>query len=58
MSAVKKGLVTFAAAVPEEGLRAALERPRSEVIAEISASMLRGRGGAGCPWPAGNGWKL
>lgn len=56
MSAVKKGLVTFAAAVPEEGLRAALERPRSEVIAEISASKLRGRGGAG--FPTGVKWNL
>ncbi len=56
MSAVKKGLVTFAAAVPEQGLKAALARPRSEVIAEIAASKLRGRGGAG--FPTGVKWNL
>ncbi len=56
MSAVKKGLVTFAAAVPEAGLKAALSRPRSEVIAEVSASKLRGRGGAG--FPTGVKWNL
>ncbi|HQN06791.1 MAG TPA: NADH:ubiquinone oxidoreductase, partial [Thermoanaerobaculia bacterium] len=56
MSAVKKGLVTFAAAVPEEGLKAALARPRSEVIAEVTASKLRGRGGAG--FPTGVKWNL
>ena len=56
MGAVRKGLVTFAAAVPEEGLKAALARPRSEVIAEIAASKLRGRGGAG--FPTGVKWNL
>ena len=35
--------------VSEEGLKAALARPRSEVIAEVTASKLRGRGGAGFP---------
>lgn len=56
MSAVRKGLVTFAATVPEAGLKAALARPRSEVIAEVTASKLRGRGGAG--FPTGVKWNL
>jgi formate dehydrogenase iron-sulfur subunit len=37
------------------GLRAALERPPADVVAEITTSGLRGRGGAG--FPAGVKWK-
>lgn len=37
------------------GLRAALERPPADVVAEVTASGLRGRGGAG--FPAGIKWK-
>ncbi|MFF2367524.1 formate dehydrogenase beta subunit [Streptomyces sp. NPDC058122] len=37
------------------GLRAALERPPADVVAEVTASGLRGRGGAG--FPAGVKWK-
>lgn len=37
------------------GLRRALELPRAEVIAEVTESGLRGRGGAG--FPAGVKWK-
>ncbi|MER7982517.1 NADH-quinone oxidoreductase subunit NuoF [Streptomyces sp. NPDC095817] len=38
-----------------EGLRAALERPPADVVTEVTASGLRGRGGAG--FPAGIKWK-
>ncbi|MCX5007433.1 NADH-quinone oxidoreductase subunit NuoF [Streptomyces sp. NBC_00638] len=37
------------------GLRAALKRPPADVVAEVTASGLRGRGGAG--FPAGIKWK-
>ena len=40
---------TYAAQVPEAGLRAALSRSRPEIISEIAASGLKGRGGAGFP---------
>jgi [NiFe] hydrogenase diaphorase moiety large subunit len=42
-------LPTFSHQVPEAGLKAALAQGRSEIIAEISASGLKGRGGAGFP---------
>ena len=56
MSAVKKGLVTFATAEREAGLKAALGKSRSEVLGEVAASKLRGRGGAG--FPTGAKWNL
>ena len=40
---------TFSKMSPEAGLKAALSKSRSEIIAEISASGLKGRGGAGFP---------
>ncbi len=39
-----------------QGLAAALEKPASEVITEVTASNLRGRGGAG--FPTGLKWKF
>ena len=43
------GNMTFSAIVPDAGLKAALAKNRSDVIAEIGASGLKGRGGAGFP---------
>ena len=40
---------TYAAQVPETGLKAALAMGRPELISEIAASGLKGRGGAGFP---------
>ena len=40
---------TYQAQIPEAGLKAALQKDRPEIIAEISASGLKGRGGAGFP---------
>ena len=56
MSKLKTGLPTFAAMVPGAGLKAALGKSRSDIIAELSASGLRGRGGAG--FPVGVKWNL
>ncbi|MGD0088708.1 MAG: NADH-ubiquinone oxidoreductase-F iron-sulfur binding region domain-containing protein [Planctomycetota bacterium] len=44
-----KGNLTFSAITPDAGLKAALRLSRSELISEIQASGLRGRGGAGFP---------
>jgi [NiFe] hydrogenase diaphorase moiety large subunit len=52
----RKGSLTFSAVEPEAGLKAALKRSRAEVIGELSASALRGRGGAG--FPVGVKWNL
>jgi [NiFe] hydrogenase diaphorase moiety large subunit len=41
---------------PDEGIRAALALTPDQVIAEITASKLRGRGGAG--FPTGTKWRL
>ncbi|NLF59309.1 MAG: dehydrogenase [Candidatus Hydrogenedens sp.] len=41
--------LTFSAVEPNAGLWRALEKPRADVIAEIAASGLKGRGGAGFP---------
>ena len=43
----KKTPFTFDSIEPESGLRAALGKSRADIIAEVSASNLRGRGGAG-----------
>jgi [NiFe] hydrogenase diaphorase moiety large subunit len=52
----KKTPLTFDSIEPESGLRAALGKTRADIIAEISASNLRGRGGAG--FPTGTKWNL
>lgn len=53
---VKQGLQTFKTIEPTVGLRAALGKSRADVIAEVSASKLKGRGGAG--FPTGVKWNL
>ena len=52
----RRGPVHFADFEPGSALRAALARQPGEVLAEIKASRLRGRGGAG--FPAGVKWEL
>ncbi len=52
----KKTPFTFDSIEPESGLKAALGRSRADIIAELSASGLRGRGGAG--FPTGTKWNL
>src|SRR5512133_2275648 len=47
---------TFDSIEPESGLREALGKSRADIIGEISASNLRGRGGAG--FPTGTKWNL
>ncbi len=55
-SLVRPGPVLFAPMNRGAGLRAALNLTPEQVIAEISKSKLRGRGGAG--FPTGMKWKL
>ena len=50
------GLPTFAAMTPGAGLKAAIGKGRADIIGEISASGLKGRGGAG--FPVGVKWNL
>ncbi len=52
----KKTPFTFDSIEPESGLKAALGKTRADIIGEISASNLRGRGGAG--FPTGTKWNL
>ncbi len=52
----KKTPFTFDSIEPESGLREALARSRADIIGEISASRLKGRGGAG--FPTGTKWNL
>ena len=52
----KKTPFTFDSIEPESGLREALAKSRADIIGEISASNLRGRGGAG--FPTGTKWNL
>jgi [NiFe] hydrogenase diaphorase moiety large subunit len=56
MKAAHEGPLTFAKIAPQAGLKAALEMKRADLIAEISRSGLKGRGGAG--FPAGVKWNL
>jgi [NiFe] hydrogenase diaphorase moiety large subunit len=53
---VKQGLATFKTIEPLAGLRAALGKSRADVIGEIAAARLKGRGGAG--FPTGTKWNL
>jgi len=52
----KKTPLTFDTIEPGTGLAAALKMSRADIIAEVSASNLRGRGGAG--FPTGTKWNL
>ena len=52
----KKTPFTFESVEPESGLRAALAMSRADIIGEVSASNLKGRGGAG--FPTGTKWNL
>jgi len=52
----KKTPLTFDTIAPGQGLAAALARSRSDIIGEVSASNLKGRGGAG--FPTGTKWNL
>jgi [NiFe] hydrogenase diaphorase moiety large subunit len=52
----KKTPFTFESVEPESGLRAALAMSRADIIGEVSACSLRGRGGAG--FPTGTKWNL
>ncbi|MCE1229891.1 MAG: SLBB domain-containing protein [Firmicutes bacterium] len=47
---------TFSSMTPEAGLKKAMELSRPDIIAEISASNLKGRGGAG--FPTGVKWNF
>jgi len=56
MSANRRGLVTFSTIDPAVALSGALAKSRAEIIAELTASRLKGRGGAG--FPTGVKWNL
>jgi len=52
----KKTPLTFDTIEPGTGLAAALKKSRADIIGEVAASNLRGRGGAG--FPTGTKWNL
>ena len=56
METVRKGPILFGEVVPEAGLKRALSMGRGDLIAEIRASGLKGRGGAG--FATGVKWNL
>ena len=49
MAAATTGPLTYSTIEPEAGLKAALAKPRADIIAEVTSSGLKGRGGAGFP---------
>ena len=50
------GTLTYSEVEPTTGIKAALAKDRSQVIADVSAAGLKGRGGAG--FPTGVKWNL
>jgi [NiFe] hydrogenase diaphorase moiety large subunit len=52
----KRTPLTFDTITPGQGLAAALRKSRADIIGEVSASNLKGRGGAG--FPTGTKWNL
>ncbi len=52
----RKTPLTFDSVPPGAGLAAAMAKGRADIIAEVAASNLRGRGGAG--FPTGTKWNL
>ena len=56
MSSDHRGLITFKTIDANAALELALAKSRAEIIAEVSASKLKGRGGAG--FPTGVKWNL
>ena len=56
MTGAPQGLLTFAAIDADAALAAALATSRAGILAEIAASKLKGRGGAG--FPTGVKWNL
>ncbi len=56
MSPSHTGELTFSTVKPRVGLQAALDKGRAGIVAEVSGSGLKGRGGAG--FPTGVKWNL
>ena len=56
MKAKNTGSLTFSTIEPNEGLKKAIKMRRMDLIGEISASRIKGRGGAG--FPTGTKWNL
>ncbi len=56
MKAKNASKLTFSTITPNAGLTAAADKSRSDIIGEISASKMKGRGGAG--FPTGTKWNL
>jgi len=52
----EKGKLTFDSQKADEGLKIALGKSRADIIGEVTASSLKGRGGAG--FPTGVKWNL
>jgi [NiFe] hydrogenase diaphorase moiety large subunit len=52
----KRTPLTFDTITPGSGLAAAMKKSRADIIGEVAASNLRGRGGAG--FPTGTKWNL